>query len=154
MSSGHLFRVKDPATQQPLTMPHMKAELGIVLGAGFETTSHAITWTLAALATHPSVQVSRCLHRFCVATGWFASSLFGHRQQMCRQYLLPAIHVLTRSLAKPAAVLCVVTTRQAGIVVILNMQRTVLHKHHTPDAVDAGQASKRAVGRWFDHTQV
>jgi cytochrome P450 len=38
-------------------MPQLKAELGIVLGAGFETTSHAITWTLASVATHPRVQV-------------------------------------------------------------------------------------------------
>jgi cytochrome P450 len=56
-SPGHLLKVRHPATGQPLDMAQLKSELGIVLGAGFETTSHAITWTLAALATHPGVQV-------------------------------------------------------------------------------------------------
>jgi cytochrome P450 len=47
-------------------MAQLKSELGIVLGAGFETTSHAISWTLGALATHPGVQVrtsvKECMH--------------------------------------------------------------------------------------------
>ena len=48
--------MKDPATGKPLNQGQLKAELGMVLGAGFETTSNAIAWTLGALATHPTVQ--------------------------------------------------------------------------------------------------
>ena len=48
--------MKDPATGKPLNQGQLKAELGMVLGAGFETTSNAIAWTLGALATHPAVQ--------------------------------------------------------------------------------------------------
>ena len=48
--------MKDPATGKPLNQNQLKAELGVVLGAGFETTSNAIAWTMGALATHPAVQ--------------------------------------------------------------------------------------------------
>jgi cytochrome P450 len=48
--------VKDPASGKPLNQGQLKAELGMVLGAGFETTSNAIAWTMGALATHPAVQ--------------------------------------------------------------------------------------------------
>jgi cytochrome P450 len=51
------LKVTNPLTQRPLSMAQLKAELGIVLGGGFETTAHAISWTLAVLATHPHVQV-------------------------------------------------------------------------------------------------
>jgi cytochrome P450 len=54
--AGHLFKVRDPATGQPLTFDQMKAEMAIIMAAGFETTSNALVWTLAALATHPDVQ--------------------------------------------------------------------------------------------------
>ena len=48
--------MKDPATNKLLSQGQLRAELGIMLGAGFETTSNAIAWTLGALATHPAVQ--------------------------------------------------------------------------------------------------
>jgi fatty acid synthase len=54
--AAHLFKVKDPATGKPLNQGQLRAELGIMLGAGFETTSNAIAWTMGALATHPAVQ--------------------------------------------------------------------------------------------------
>jgi cytochrome P450 len=54
--TGHLLKVKDPTTGNPLTPAQLKANLGIILAAGFETTSHAIAWTMGALATHPAVQ--------------------------------------------------------------------------------------------------
>ncbi|WIA30909.1 hypothetical protein OEZ86_000961 [Tetradesmus obliquus] len=54
--TGHLLKVRDPATGQPLSFAQAKAEMAIMMGAGFETTSHALSWTLAALAAHPDVQ--------------------------------------------------------------------------------------------------
>ena len=56
MLAGHLLQAIDPVTNKPLHPDQLKAEMAIVMAAGFETTSHAITWTLAALATHPEVQ--------------------------------------------------------------------------------------------------
>jgi hypothetical protein len=56
LSTAHLLSVKDPATGLPLTHSQLKAEISIFMAAGFETTSHAITWTMAALAAHPEVQ--------------------------------------------------------------------------------------------------
>ena len=46
----------DPASGKPLSHDQLKAELAIILGAGFGTTSNAISWTMGALATHPDVQ--------------------------------------------------------------------------------------------------
>ena len=46
----------DPATGKPLSQGQLKAELAVMLGAGFETTSNAIAWTMGLLATHPAVQ--------------------------------------------------------------------------------------------------
>eukprot|EP00775_Hariotina_reticulata_P010115 gene10115-10272_t len=54
--AAHLLAVEDPATGNPLTLNQLKAEISVFMAAGFETTSHAITWTLAALAVHPEVQ--------------------------------------------------------------------------------------------------
>ncbi|GBF98675.1 cytochrome P450 [Raphidocelis subcapitata] len=52
----HILNAKDPVRGQPLDTAQLKAEIGIVFGAGFETTSHAISWTLGAVAAHPEVQ--------------------------------------------------------------------------------------------------
>ncbi|KAF6250905.1 cytochrome P450 [Scenedesmus sp. NREL 46B-D3] len=41
---------------RPLSRNQLKTEVAAFMAAGFETTSHAITWTLAALAAHPHVQ--------------------------------------------------------------------------------------------------
>ncbi|KAI8464971.1 MAG: cytochrome P450 [Monoraphidium minutum] len=54
--TGHLLNVVDPATGLKLSDTQLKAELAIVFGAGFETTSHAISWALGALAAHPEAQ--------------------------------------------------------------------------------------------------
>eukprot|EP00879_Flechtneria_rotunda_P005512 GHRR01005805.1.p1 GENE.GHRR01005805.1~~GHRR01005805.1.p1 ORF type:complete len:446 (+),score=181.55 GHRR01005805.1:1961-3298(+) len=54
--AAHLLAVKDPATGRQLAKDQLKAEIATFMAAGFETTSHAITWTLAALAAHPDVQ--------------------------------------------------------------------------------------------------
>jgi cytochrome P450 len=40
----------------PLSRNQLKTEVAAFMAAGFETTSHAITWTLAALAAHPDIQ--------------------------------------------------------------------------------------------------
>lgn len=59
--------VVDPATNQPLALHQLKSELVIATLAGFETTSNALSWTLAALAAHPQAmqaleQVGWCVH--------------------------------------------------------------------------------------------
>jgi cytochrome P450 len=41
---------------QPLNRSQLKTEVAAFMAAGFETTSHAITWTLAMLAAHQDVQ--------------------------------------------------------------------------------------------------
>jgi cytochrome P450 len=50
------MRVIDPKTNRPLSLQKVKEELSIFYIAGFETTSHAITWSLGLLASHPAVQ--------------------------------------------------------------------------------------------------
>lgn len=54
--AGHLLKVIDPTTGRPLSLSKLKGELSIFYIAGFETTSHAISWSLGLLASHPSVQ--------------------------------------------------------------------------------------------------
>lgn len=54
--SAHLLQVTDPATGQPLTLKQLVAEAGVLMFAGFETTSNALAWTLALLAGHQSCQ--------------------------------------------------------------------------------------------------
>lgn len=36
------------------------AELGLLWGAGFETTAHTIAWTLALVSTHPDIEARLC----------------------------------------------------------------------------------------------
>jgi hypothetical protein len=52
LSTAHLLSAIDPATGKPLDNHQLKAEVSIFLLAGFETTSHAITWSLALLVSH------------------------------------------------------------------------------------------------------
>ncbi|KAI8476126.1 MAG: cytochrome P450 [Monoraphidium minutum] len=56
--AGHLLRAVNPDTGRPLTLAELKGELSIFYIAGFETTSHAITWTLGLLAAHPAAQAA------------------------------------------------------------------------------------------------
>jgi hypothetical protein len=52
--AAHLLNVR--VNGQPLSRNQLKTEVAAFMAAGFETTSHAITWTLAALAVHPDIQ--------------------------------------------------------------------------------------------------
>ncbi|KAF5834271.1 cytochrome P450, partial [Dunaliella salina] len=47
-----LLNLTDPETGKKLTDRQLKAEVGILLIAGFETTAHSIAWTLMCLACH------------------------------------------------------------------------------------------------------
>uniref|UniRef100_A0A7S3VHT2 Cytochrome P450 n=1 Tax=Dunaliella tertiolecta TaxID=3047 RepID=A0A7S3VHT2_DUNTE len=47
-----LLSLTDPETGKKLTDAQLKAEVGILLIAGFETTAHSIAWTLMCLACH------------------------------------------------------------------------------------------------------
>jgi cytochrome P450 len=49
--AGHLLSAIDPATGKPLDDTQIKAEVSTFMAAGFETTSHAITWTLTMLVS-------------------------------------------------------------------------------------------------------
>jgi cytochrome P450 len=51
--TGQLLALRDPVTQQPLSLQQLKSELVIATLAGFETTSNALSWTIGALAAHP-----------------------------------------------------------------------------------------------------
>lgn len=46
---AHILSAIDPATGKPLDDCQAKAEIATFMAAGFETTSHAITWTLTML---------------------------------------------------------------------------------------------------------
>lgn len=54
--AAHILSAIDPDTGRPLTDAQAKAEVGVFMAAGFETTSHAITWCLTMLACYPEVQ--------------------------------------------------------------------------------------------------
>lgn len=54
--AGHLLTAINPDTGKPLDEFRLKSEIATFMGAGFETTSHAITYGLALLAAHPDVQ--------------------------------------------------------------------------------------------------
>ena len=41
---------------RPLSEARLQAEIGTFIMGGFETTAHTLSFTLAALATHPAVQ--------------------------------------------------------------------------------------------------
>jgi cytochrome P450 len=47
--AAHILSAIDPATGKPLDNAHAKGEMAIFMAAGFETTSHAITWCLTML---------------------------------------------------------------------------------------------------------
>jgi cytochrome P450 len=46
---AHILSAIDPATGKPLDDKRVMSEIATFMGAGFETTSHAITWALALL---------------------------------------------------------------------------------------------------------
>lgn len=51
--AGHLLKIQDPATGNPLTDEQLASEIGMFFFAGTETTGHTLAWTLYLLATHP-----------------------------------------------------------------------------------------------------
>jgi cytochrome P450 len=56
-----LLSAIDPATGQSLDDTQIKAEVSTFMAAGFETTSHAITWTLTMLvSSRDRLQLSWC----------------------------------------------------------------------------------------------
>jgi cytochrome P450 len=54
VAAAHLLSAIDPATGQPLNDHQVKAEIATFMAAGFETTSHAITWCLTMLVSVPA----------------------------------------------------------------------------------------------------
>lgn len=52
-AAGHLLTAIDPDTGKPLDEFRLKSEIATFMGAGFETTSHAITYGLALLVSKP-----------------------------------------------------------------------------------------------------
>jgi cytochrome P450 len=53
--AAHLLNVR-LANGQPLSEIQLIAEVGIIMSAGFETTSNTATWALSLLALHPGRQ--------------------------------------------------------------------------------------------------
>jgi cytochrome P450 len=49
LHAAHILSAVDPATGKPIDDGHAKGEIATFMAAGFETTSHAITWTLTML---------------------------------------------------------------------------------------------------------
>lgn len=56
LPSAHILSAIDPTTGKPLDDSQVKAEIGTFMMAGFETTSHAISWTLALLVSWLSLR--------------------------------------------------------------------------------------------------
>lgn len=54
--SAHLLKARIQPGNVPLSRDQLKSEVATFMAAGFETTSHAITWVLAALAAHQDIQ--------------------------------------------------------------------------------------------------
>jgi len=50
------MEARDEDTGEPMSDEQLRNELGIMIGAGQETTSNAVTWTFAMLARHPEVE--------------------------------------------------------------------------------------------------
>ncbi len=44
--TGHLLRIRDPETKQPLSAAQLMPEVATMFFAGFETTGHTAAWTL------------------------------------------------------------------------------------------------------------
>jgi len=55
LPTAHILSAIDPTTGKPLDDTRAKGEISIFMAAGFETTSHSITWTLAMLVGMLSV---------------------------------------------------------------------------------------------------
>ncbi|KAG2494403.1 hypothetical protein HYH03_007455 [Edaphochlamys debaryana] len=53
---SHLLGVVDPRSGKVLSGEQLKAETALFWIAGFETTAHAIGWTLMFISTHPQVE--------------------------------------------------------------------------------------------------
>jgi cytochrome P450 len=59
LRTAHLLSAIDPATGKPLDDRQLRAEISTFMGAGFETTSHAITWNLTMLVSPEAFRVPR-----------------------------------------------------------------------------------------------
>eukprot|EP00210_Caulerpa_lentillifera_P000343 g336.t1 len=53
--AANLRRARVPGTDDPLPFNLLRAELGLAIIGGFDTTSHQLSWIFALLATNPSV---------------------------------------------------------------------------------------------------
>lgn len=49
LPAAHILSAIDPTTGKPLDDTRAKGEIAVFMAAGFETTSHSITWTLSML---------------------------------------------------------------------------------------------------------
>lgn len=54
--AAHILSAVDPVSGQPLSDRRVMAEVAAFMGAGFETTSHTITWALTLLVSIGSRQ--------------------------------------------------------------------------------------------------
>jgi hypothetical protein len=57
--AGHLFKVRDPATGQPLTFAQAKAEMAIMMGAGARLVA-SVGFLLRSLRTCSKDTVPKC----------------------------------------------------------------------------------------------
>jgi cytochrome P450 len=57
-AAAHILSAIDPATSKPIDDAHAKGEIATFMAAGFETTSHAITWCLTMLVSGVNQQNS------------------------------------------------------------------------------------------------
>ncbi|WIA28825.1 hypothetical protein OEZ86_011354 [Tetradesmus obliquus] len=55
---AHMLAARLQGSGEPLERLQVMTELGVLWGAGFETTAHTICWTLLLVATHPAVEAA------------------------------------------------------------------------------------------------
>eukprot|EP00884_Botryococcus_braunii_P020300 jgi/Botrbrau1/6954/Bobra.0215s0031.1 len=53
--AGHLIRLRDPAGR-PLTAESIKAQIGVIIFAGHDTTGNTISWTLFLISRYPEIE--------------------------------------------------------------------------------------------------
>lgn len=65
-----LSRLRHPVSGSPLSRDELVPEIGALMMAGFDTSSHSVAWVLFVLAEHPEIQ-ERC-HQELEAKGLLA----------------------------------------------------------------------------------